>query len=280
MGNWFRSRNADNIDSEAGETGVSDIHFQEEFEEFGDPATAHSGLTVVSVGKSFKRRPVVRGVSLSVNRGEAIGLLGPNGAGKTTVFYMIIGLIAADYGSVILDGLDITHLPMYRRARLGIGYLPQEASIFRGLSVEDNIRAVLEIAEKDRDVREATLDQLLDDFSIGHLRNTPAIALSGGERRRCEIARALATKPSFMLLDEPFAGIDPIAISDIRDLVRNLTDRGIGVLITDHNVRETLELIDRALIIHDGQVLMEGTPNEIVGNKDVRRLYLGDQFSL
>jgi len=222
----------------------------------------------------------VRGVSLSLNRGEAIGLLGPNGAGKTTVFYMIIGLIAADYGSVILDGMDITQLPMYRRARLGIGYLPQEASIFRGLSVENNIRAVLEISEKNRDIREATLDQLLDDFSIGHLRKTPAIALSGGERRRCEIARALATKPSFMLLDEPFAGIDPIAISDIRDLVRNLTDRGIGVLITDHNVRETLELIDRALIIHDGPVLMEGTPNEIVGNKDVRRLYLGDQFSL
>jgi len=280
LGNWFRSRDRGKVTTEAGSTTVNEVDHQADVAGISDSAAAQSGLTVVSVGKSFKRRPVVRGVSLSVKRGETIGLLGPNGAGKTTVFYMIIGLIAADYGSVILDGLDITHLPMYRRARLGIGYLPQEASIFRGLSVEDNIRAVLEISEKNKDIRKETLDRLLDDFSIAHLRKTPAIALSGGERRRCEIARALATKPSFMLLDEPFAGIDPIAISDIRDLVRNLTDRGIGVLITDHNVRETLELIDRALIIHDGQVLMEGTPNEIVGNKDVRRLYLGDQFSL
>ena len=244
------------------------------------PVGQPDGLTIRSIGKSYKRRPVVRGVSLSVRRGEAIGLLGPNGAGKTTVFYMITGLVAADYGAIELDGIDLTHLPMYRRARLGIGYLPQEASIFRGLTVEENIRAVLELSEPEREVREGLLDALLDEFAIKHIRRTPAVALSGGERRRVEIARALATRPSFMLLDEPFAGIDPIAIGDIRDLVRHLTDRGIGVLITDHNVRETLELIDRALIIHDGQVLMEGTPEEIVGNEDVRRLYLGDSFSL
>ncbi len=244
------------------------------------PVGQPDGLTIRSIGKSYKRRPVVRGVSLSVRRGEAIGLLGPNGAGKTTVFYMITGLVAADYGAIELDGIDLTHLPMYRRARLGIGYLPQEASIFRGLTVEENIRAVLELSEPEREVREGLLDALLDEFAIRHIRRTPAVALSGGERRRVEIARALATRPSFMLLDEPFAGIDPIAIGDIRDLVRHLTDRGIGVLITDHNVRETLELIDRALIIHDGQVLMEGTPEEIVGNEDVRRLYLGDSFSL
>lgn len=259
---------------------MSDINLQNQSAEFEQTLDTQSGLTVMSVGKSFRRRPVVRGVSLSVERGEAVGLLGPNGAGKTTVFYMIIGLIAADYGSVFLDGMDITNLPMYRRARLGIGYLPQEASIFRGLSVENNIRAVLELVEKDKAVREEKLDRLLDEFSISHLRKSPAIALSGGERRRCEIARALATDPSFILLDEPFAGIDPIAINDIRDLVRHLTDRGIGVLITDHNVRETLELIDRALIIHDGQVLMGGTPKEIVANEDVRRLYLGQEFTL
>lgn len=220
----------------------------------------------------------MRGVSLSVRRGEAIGLLGPNGAGKTTVFYMITGLVPADFGSIELDGADITHLPMYRRARLGIGYLPQEPSVFRGLTVEQNIRAVLEMVEGNRKRRNAMLNGLLDEFAITHIRHTPAVALSGGERRRVEIARALATQPSFMLLDEPFAGIDPIAIGDIRDLVRHLTDRGIGVLITDHNVRETLELIDRALIIHEGQVLMEGTPVEIVRNEDVRRLYLGDTF--
>ena len=237
------------------------------------------GLVVRSVGKSFKRRPVVRGVSLSVRRGEAVGLLGPNGAGKTTVFYMITGLVPADFGAIELDGVDITHLPMYRRARLGIGYLPQEASIFRGLTVEQNIRAVLELVDGNRKRRETLLNGLLDEFSITHIRNTPAVALSGGERRRVEIARSLATQPSFMLLDEPFAGIDPIAISDIRNLVRHLTNRGIGVLVTDHNVRETLELIDRALIIHEGQVLMEGSPDEIVGNEDVRRLYLGDSFS-
>lgn len=238
------------------------------------------GLAVAKIGKSFKSRPVVRGVSFEVNRGEAVGLLGPNGAGKTTVFYMITGLIQPDYGTIMLDGMDVTGLPMYRRARMGIGYLPQEASIFRGLSVEQNIRAVLEVVESDRDRRESMLDDLLAEFSITHLRRTPSVALSGGERRRVEIARALATQPSFMLLDEPFAGIDPIAIGEIRDLVGHLKDRGIGVLITDHNVRETLELIDHAVIIHDGQVLMEGPPSEIVGNEDVRRLYLGDRFSL
>jgi len=241
---------------------------------------SQSGLQAIEIGKSFKKRPIVRGVSLTLNRGEVVGLLGPNGAGKTTCFYMITGLIAADYGRIILDGHDVTTLPMYRRARLGIGYLPQEPSIFRGLSVEDNIRAVLELVETDRDKREAMLDSLLADFSITHLRHSPSIALSGGERRRLEIARSLATNPAFMLLDEPFAGVDPIAIGDIRALVGQLKDRGIGVLITDHNVRETLDLIDRAYIIHSGQVLMEGTPEEIVGNADVRRVYLGDRFSL
>ncbi len=244
------------------------------------PAPPVEGLSVHSIGKSYKRRPVVRGVSLSVRQGEAVGLLGPNGAGKTTVFYMITGLVPADYGSIALDGVDLTHLPMYQRARMGIGYLPQEASIFRGLTVEENIRAVLELVESDRERREFILNGLLEEFAITHLRRTAAVALSGGERRRVEIARALATRPSFMLLDEPFAGIDPIAIGDIRTLVRHLTDRGIGVLVTDHNVRETLELIDRALIIHEGRVLMEGKPEEIVGNKDVRRLYLGDSFTL
>lgn len=244
------------------------------------PRFQGEGLVAHSIGKSFKRRPVVKGVSLSVRRGEAVGLLGPNGAGKTTVFYIITGLVPADYGSIELDGVDLTRLPMYQRARLGIGYLPQEASIFRGLTVEDNIRAVLEVVDGNRARREGVLNGLLEEFGITHLRRTPAVALSGGERRRVEIARALAARPSFMLLDEPFAGIDPIAIGDIRNMVRHLTDRGIGVLITDHNVRETLELIDRALIIHDGRVLMEGTPDEIVGNRDVRRLYLGDSFSM
>jgi len=239
-----------------------------------------TGLRVSNIGKSFKRRPVVRGVSLSLNRGEVVGLLGPNGAGKTTCFYMITGLIPADYGTIELDGHDVTRLPMYRRARLGIGYLPQEASIFRGLTVEDNLRAVVELVEKEPDRRQAIIDDLLAEFSITHLRRTPALALSGGERRRVEIARALATQPSFMLLDEPFAGIDPIAIGDIRALVTHLKARGLGVLITDHNVRETLDIIDRAAIIHDGQVLMEGAPSDIVGNEDVRRVYLGDRFSL
>jgi len=238
------------------------------------------GLVAMGLRKSFGRRPVVRGVNLSVRRGEAVGLLGPNGAGKTTVFYMITGLIAADQGTISLDGTDITTLPMYQRARLGIGYLPQESSIFRGLTVEDNIRAVLELIEPSRKRRESELRELLDEFSVSHLRHSPAVALSGGERRRVEIARALATHRQFMLLDEPFAGIDPIAIGDIRQLVRQLTARGIGVLITDHNVRETLELIDRALIIHEGEVLTEGTPTEIVNNADVRRFYLGEGFSL
>jgi lipopolysaccharide export system ATP-binding protein len=241
---------------------------------------SRQGLVVEGLRKSYKRRPVVRDVSLSVKRGEAVGLLGPNGAGKTTVFYMITGLIAADSGRISLDGTDITHLPMYRRARLGIGYLAQESSIFRGLTVEENISAVLELTEKSKAKREAKLQELLDEFSIARIRNSPAVALSGGERRRVEIARALAADPDFMLLDEPFAGIDPIAISDIRNLVRQLTSRGIGVLVTDHNVRETLELIDKALIIHEGQVLTEGTPQEIVSNPDVRRYYLGADFSL
>ena len=230
--------------------------------------------------KSYKGRQVVDGVSLGVRSGEAVGLLGPNGAGKTTCFYMVTGLVAADRGSIEIDGHDVTHLPMYRRARLGIGYLPQEASIFRGLSVEDNIRAVLEVVEPDRKERARQLDQLLEEFHIAHLRKSPSIALSGGERRRLEIARALASRPNFMLLDEPFAGVDPIAVADIQQLVRHLTARGIGVLITDHNVRETLELIDHAVIIHDGTVLMEGEPSDIVGNEDVRRLYLGERFSL
>ncbi|CBS88054.1 LPS export ABC transporter ATP-binding protein [Azospirillum lipoferum] len=238
------------------------------------------GLVAQHLGKSFKKRPVVRDVSISVQRGEAVGLLGPNGAGKTTCFYMITGLIAADSGTITLDGQDITALPMYRRARLGIGYLPQEASIFRGMTVENNIRSVLEVVESDRDAREAMLDELLAEFSVTHLRRSPALALSGGERRRVEIARALAGQPHFILLDEPLAGIDPIAVNDIRELVGHLRDRGIGVLITDHNVRETLDLVDRAYILHDGVVLMEGQPDEIVAHEGVRRVYLGDRFSL
>lgn len=238
------------------------------------------GLFVQMIGKKYKQRPILRGVSLGVRRGEVVGLLGPNGAGKTTCFYTIIGLIEPDYGSILLDGQDITALPMYQRARLGIGYLPQEASIFRGLTVEGNIRAILEISEPDPARQDEVLNSLLEEFSITHLKNTSALALSGGERRRVEIARALATHPSFMLLDEPFAGIDPIAIADIRTLVGHLKERGIGVLITDHNVRETLDIIDRAFIIHDGHVLMEGTPKEIVANEDVRRVYLGERFSL
>jgi lipopolysaccharide export system ATP-binding protein len=237
-------------------------------------------LRVDGVEKSFVGRKVVKEVSLYVRRGEAVGLLGPNGAGKTTVFYMITGLIKADRGRIALDGNDVTKLPMYQRARLGIGYLPQEASIFRGLSVEQNIRAVLEVVEPDIRRRERDLDALLDEFNIARLRKTPSIALSGGERRRVEIARALATRPNYMLLDEPFAGIDPIAVGDIQALVRHLTNRGIGVLITDHNVRETLGLTDRAYIIYSGEVLMEGRADEIVNNPDVRRLYLGEEFRL
>ena len=238
------------------------------------------GLYVSGLGKRYKKRPVVRNVSLSLQRGEAVGLLGPNGAGKTTTFYMITGLVQPDEGRVMMDGHDVTMLPMYRRARLGLGYLPQEASIFRGLTVEQNIRAALEVVEPEADRRAAMLDELLAEFGIAHLRRAPALALSGGERRRCEIARALATHPSYILLDEPLAGIDPIAVGEIRDLVKHLKDRGIGVLITDHNVRETLEIIDRAYILHDGKVLMEGNPQEIVANEDVRRVYLGEKFSL
>lgn len=242
---------------------------------------AHNeGLVAENIGKRYRKRPVLRGVTVSVDRGEIVGLLGPNGAGKTTCFYIITGLISADHGTIRLDGHDITDLPMYRRARLGIGYLPQEPSIFRGLTVEGNIRAILEVSEKDPAVRQAALDDLLAEFSITHLRRTPALALSGGERRRVEIARALAARPHFMLLDEPLAGIDPIAVAEIRDLVLQLRDRGIGVLITDHNVRETLELVDRAYILHDGKVLMEGSPSEIVADESVRRVYLGERFSL
>jgi lipopolysaccharide export system ATP-binding protein len=235
-------------------------------------------LVAENVMKTYKKRTVVKGVSLRVGRGESVGLLGPNGAGKTTVFYMITGLVAADQGRVMIDGYDVTKLPMYRRARLGIGYLPQEASIFRGLSVENNIRAVLEVTEPSKKERERQLDALLDEFNITKLRKLPSIALSGGERRRCEIARALASRPSYMLLDEPFAGVDPIAVGDIQSLVRQLTQRGIGVLITDHNVRETLALIDRAYIIFEGRVLTEGTPQEIINNPEARKYYLGDMF--
>jgi lipopolysaccharide export system ATP-binding protein len=238
------------------------------------------GLVVSHIGKSFNKRPVVRSVSLSLKRGEAVGLLGPNGAGKTTCFYMITGLIPTDTGSIEVDGHDVTKLPMYRRARLGIGYLPQEASIFRGLTAEQNIRATAELLEPDGARLEAMVEALLAEFGITHIRNTPSVALSGGERRRVEIARCLATHPSYILLDEPFAGIDPIAVGEIRDLVRHLKDRGIGVLITDHNVRDALDVIDRAYILHDGRVLREGTPTEIVADRDVRRVYLGEKFSL
>ena len=233
-----------------------------------------------TVGKTYKKRAVVQAVSIHVQRGEAVGLLGPNGAGKTTTFYMIVGLVRPDTGRIELDGQDITGLPMYRRARLGIGYLPQEASVFRGLNVERNIMAALEVVEADPDRRDQMLDELLAEFGISHLRRTPALALSGGERRRVEIARALASQPNYILLDEPLAGIDPIAVGEIRDLVSHLKDRGIGVLITDHNVRETLEIIDRAYIMHDGHVLMEGRPDEVVAHEDVRRVYLGERFSL
>ena len=244
------------------------------------PSDPSGWLIATGLEKAYRGRRVVRDASVAVRSGEAVGLLGPNGAGKTTIFYMITGLVAADGGRITLDGHDITALPMYRRARLGIGYLPQEASIFRGLSVEDNIRAVLELVEKDRDRREAELDHLLEEFDIARLRKSPSISLSGGERRRCEIARALASRPSFMLLDEPFAGIDPIAVGDIRTLVRQLTARKIGVLITDHNVRETLGLTDRAYIVYAGEILTEGSPEDIVNNPDVRRLYLGEEFRL
>jgi len=238
------------------------------------------GLVVDAVEKKYRKKTVLRGISMQIRKGEVVGLLGPNGAGKTTSFYSMVGLIKPDSGHVLLDGHDITHMPMYRRARLGIGYLPQESSIFRGMTVEENLWAVLEICEPNPTKRNEKLENLLDEFTIQHIRQSPALALSGGERRRVEIARALASGPSYMLLDEPFAGIDPIAISDIRNLVSHLKDRDIGVLITDHNVRETLDIIDRAYIIHDGQVLMSGTPKEIVENEDVKRVYLGENFSL
>jgi lipopolysaccharide export system ATP-binding protein len=244
------------------------------------PAPQEGTLAAIGLVKAFGGRRVVNDVTIGLRRGEAVGLLGPNGAGKTTAFYMIVGLVKADAGVIELDGHDVTGLPMYRRARLGIGYLPQEPSIFRGLSVEDNIRSVLEAIEPNRARREEELDRLLDEFNIQRIRKSPAIALSGGERRRVEIARALATRPSFMLLDEPFAGIDPIAVGDIQELVRHLTRRGIGVLITDHNVRETLGLVDRAYIVHSGSILMEGDPDEIVQSEKVRRVYLGEEFRL
>ena len=245
-----------------------------------DKARYEGTLIARGLTKAYRGRRVVDGVSLVVRRGEAVGLLGPNGAGKTTCFYMITGLVPVDEGSIEINGNDVTSMPMYRRARLGVGYLPQEASIFRGLTVEENIRAVLEVHDKNSERRESKLNELLGEFNISHLRKSPAVALSGGERRRLEIARALATDPTFMLLDEPFAGVDPISVADIQALVRHLTSRGIGVLITDHNVRETLGLIDRAYIIHAGEVLTHGRANDIVTNPDVRRLYLGDNFSL
>jgi lipopolysaccharide export system ATP-binding protein len=238
------------------------------------------GLEVRSIAKSYDKRAVLHDVSLDVHRGEVVGLLGPNGAGKTTCFYSVMGLVKPDSGRIFLDGQDITELPMYRRAILGLGYLPQETSIFRGMTVEENIMAVLEAAEPDKHVRQDRLEQLLGEFGLTALRDSPAMALSGGERRRCEIARALAAHPSIMLLDEPFAGIDPISISDIRELVRELKSREIGVLITDHNVRETLDIVDRACIIYDGQVLFAGTPEALVADQEVRRLYLGESFAL
>jgi lipopolysaccharide export system ATP-binding protein len=245
----------------------------------GSTSALTEGLVVDSIGKSFRGRPVVKNVSMRLARGEVAGLLGPNGAGKTTCFYMITGLIPVDYGRILLDGQDITSQPMYQRARMGLGYLPQEASIFRGMSVEQNVMAVAEMHEADDAKVRETTRRLLEELRIDHLRNSPAVSLSGGERRRVEIARALATEPSFMLLDEPFAGIDPLAIADIREVVGYLKGRGIGILITDHNVRETLEIIDRAAIIHSGQMLFEGAPDEVLANTDVRRVYLGDRFS-
>ena len=258
-----------------------DAYEQQAMETAEGPQNDSDGvLAIHNLAKSYKARRVVEDVSLHVRRGEAVGLLGPNGAGKTTVFYMITGLVKPDKGLITLDGYDVTPLPMYRRARLGIGYLPQEMSVFRGLTVEENLRAVLEIVEGDKERREEQLDALLEEFRLSHLRKTPAIAVSGGERRRCEIARAIAGRPSFMLLDEPFAGIDPIAIGGIQDLVRHLKQRGIGVLITDHSVRETLGLTDRAYIIYNGHVLTEGAPAEIVANPDVRKIYLGEDFKM
>ena len=243
-------------------------------------AEGSGGLHVRNLRKSYRKRPVIRDVSLDLQRGEVVALLGPNGSGKTTCFYSIAGLVMPDGGQVMIDGHDVTNYPMYRRAKLGIGYLPQERSIFQGLNVEDNILAILEIVEKDRTKRRERLDELLNEFSISHLRRTPSVALSGGERRRCEIARSLAANPKYLLLDEPFPGVDPIAVGDIRDLVTDLKNRGIGVLITDHNVRETLEIVDRAYILHDGGVLMSGTAEEVVADEKVKRVYLGDSFRI
>jgi len=242
--------------------------------------SGNQGLQAKDVGKSFNKRRVVRNVSIDLQRGEAVGLLGPNGAGKTTTFYMLAGLLPADEGQIFIDGRDVTGMPIFQRARLGMGYLPQESSIFRGLTVEQNIRAVLETLEDHDDERDATLDDLMAEFGITHLRNTPSVSLSGGERRRLEIARALAARPTFLLLDEPLAGIDPIALGEIRDLIAHLKTHGIGVLITDHNVRETLDIVDRAYIIHDGTLLMEGTPDEVVQHSGVRQVYLGERFSI
>jgi lipopolysaccharide export system ATP-binding protein len=274
-----RGRNGNGVRSNGARAGLQRGTSEASRQAIADPAQ-YGYLAAHAVEKTFVGRKVVKGASLYVRRGEAVGLLGPNGAGKTTIFYMITGLIAADRGHIELDGHDVTALPMYQRARLGIGYLPQEASIFRGMNVEDNIRAVLEVSITGKKQREYELDSLLDEFNITRLRKSPAIALSGGERRRVEIARALATRPNYMLLDEPFAGIDPIAVGDIQVLVRHLTNRGIGVLITDHNVRETLGLTDRAYIIYSGEVLMEGRTDDIVNNPEVRRLYLGEEFRL
>ncbi len=243
-------------------------------------AEGSQGLKIRNLRKAYRKRPVIRDVSLDLNRGEVVALLGPNGSGKTTCFYSIAGLVMPDGGQVTIDGQDVTTFPMYRRAKLGIGYLPQERSIFQGLNVEDNILAILEIVEKDRTKRRERLDELLNEFSISHLRRTPSVALSGGERRRCEIARSLAANPKYLLLDEPFPGVDPIAVGDIRDLVTDLKERGIGVLITDHNVRETLEIVDRAYILHDGGVLMSGTADEVVADEKVKRVYLGDSFRI
>jgi lipopolysaccharide export system ATP-binding protein len=242
------------------------------------PAAVDDGLVIDNIGKSFGDRPVVKGVSLRLRRGEVAGLLGPNGAGKTTCFYMITGLIEVDYGAIYLDGRNITQLPIFKRARMGVGYLPQETSIFRGMSVEQNVMAVVELRQRDRRKAKETVAELLEELRISHLRHSPAVALSGGERRRVEIARALASEPSFMLLDEPFAGIDPLAISDIREVIGYLKSRGIGILITDHNVRETLDIIDRASIIHAGEVLFEGSPDAVLADAEVKRVYLGDRF--
>ena len=241
-------------------------------------ATRSDGLQVRNLGKSYKKKPVLRDVSMDLQKGEVVALLGPNGAGKTTCFYTIAGLVTPEAGSVHVDGMDVTLLPMYRRSKMGIGYLPQEASMFRGLSVEGNIRAIVELSIKERSARQNLVDELLAEFSIEHLRRAPAVSLSGGERRRVEIARCLASQPRYVLLDEPFAGVDPIAVGEIRELVRHLKDRGIGVLITDHNVRETLEIVDRAYILHDGKLLMSGTPEDVIADANVRRVYLGEQF--